>query len=362
MKNKDFITTSQMVSILVGTMIGSGVLYLPLTMVRITNQNAWIYAALGVIYPLYLVGIVLFLYNQFPKENILSLNKKCFGKFLGNLINVLFLVQYVINVTLRCAQLSNLLRVFMVYFLTPKIVISLTILGAAYVSYHGLHSIARLNEFAFYFTLPIIFVSLGVLPYGELDNLMPIGFQDASLFIRGVLSGCYNFWGIEILLLIYPYMKDKSQLKKAGFICIGICTTTFMWLIFISIYYLGIDSLPKFLWPVVFVTKALNLRAIKNFTYIFLLLWVPIVVKNIANNYYAIGVILNSIFSKIKKETYIVCFMPVIFLIAMNYGNEVITRIFLRRVVPFLLLFDVCMISLTAIMVLVKRGKINENT
>lgn len=361
-KDNSFITTNQMACILIITIMGTEVLYLPNYMVRIGGQAAWIYEIIGLIYPLYIVCAAVMFNKKSPNDNILKLSKKYFGNIFGSVLNFLFLIQFIFYTTIRLSQLNNLIRVFITYFLTPQIVISVAAAAAAYSSYKGLKILSRMNEVALFFTFAMVLVPLGALKFGSISNLLPLFDPGTSHIMEGIVAGLGNYYGIEIFLLIYPYMKDKTKMAKAGVTGSIVSGAVLVWFTFITIYYLGIDIVPKFLWPVIATTKALNLVVIKNFTFIFIFFWVIFVQVNIANNYFAAAFILNDFVKKISIQIFSIILLPIVFYISLKFGNETLGRNIMRISVPYFTMFNIIFVSTLAVIIIAKKHKAEKNT
>lgn len=93
MNNKeDALTESQLTLMVIGSIIGISLLSLPLDPIKIAKQDAWIATFLGVIYPIYVLFIAIYIRKKYPKRNILDLSKKIYGKILGNILNLIFLL------------------------------------------------------------------------------------------------------------------------------------------------------------------------------------------------------------------------------------------------------------------------------
>ena len=108
------LTEMQFTLILIGSMMGVGILSLPNDVIKIAKQDGWISVLLGSIYPLYIVFIASYLGKNYPKENMLILSKKFFGKILGNILNLIFILYFVIISTKVAADVSNVLHIYMV--------------------------------------------------------------------------------------------------------------------------------------------------------------------------------------------------------------------------------------------------------
>ena len=67
----------------------------------------------------------------------------------------------------------------------------------------------------------------------------------------------------------------KSSLKS-----VLITAIIYTWITFITIYFLGIDIIPKILWSVNMVPKTVQIPVINNFKFIFLVVWATNYLQN----------------------------------------------------------------------------------
>ncbi|MFA9397174.1 MAG: endospore germination permease [Clostridiaceae bacterium] len=359
MNNKK-ITKNQMTLLLVGMMIGTETIYIPNLMVRYGNQTGWMCLILGAMYPIYIVYVANIMCKNYPNENILKLSKRFLGKFLGSIFNFIFLVEFVFYTTIRCAELSNLIRVYIVYFLKPNVIFFVVVLVAAYSSYLGLHVISRVNEVILFFSIPMFLVPLVALKRGSLLNLSPVFGASVGEFAYCTYIASNLFYGIELIFLIYPYLNKKTDLKKSGLYSVLITVVIFVWFTFATIYYLGIDIIPKYLWAFTSVTKALRLTTVKNFTFIFMFFWSIIIIQNISNNYHAIVLILSEFISKYKKKIISLIIFPVIACLPYIYGNEVRVREMKSKLVFVINAFNIIYTMIIVIAIYIKRGRKDE--
>jgi spore germination protein len=356
-ENNAFMTSNQIAYFIFGTIIGTEVLFFPNLIVEKGRQDAWICAALGAVYPIFMVIIANFMASKFPHDNILNLSKKYLGKILGGIANVLFILQFVAYTVLRSSQFSNMVRVYSNYFLSQRITIFLVILVAAYTCSKGLKPLTRLNQVIFYFALPIALVPAGVFMRGTLFNLLPVFKVSPLGILQGSVTAARNYFGIEIIFLIYPFMKNTNQILKAGLKGTAYSVGITVWFTLASIYYFGTDVMPKNMWVVMPTTNAFRLVTIKNFVFIFLFFWIIVILKNISNTYYSAAFILKNILPKIDIKIFIYLLAPLIFYLALKCGNEVTNRSIMKLTVPYFISFD--LIYVTLIAVLIKLRKVN---
>lgn len=356
------ITSNQLTCMIIGTIVASELLYYPILVVKDAMQDAWICAILGGIYPIYMVLIASYMCKKFPEENILKLSKRFLGKFFGNILNALFLIQFIFYSSIKCTQLSNLVRLFINYFITQKLAILLIVIAIVYSVCQGVTALARGNEVIYYFTLIIFLVPLGVFTRGDPHNLLPVFKVSPVSIAKGTITAGMEYFGVEIMFVLYPYLKNKAEILKSGLkataVSIGICT----WFVFAPIYYLGIDIMPKYLWVVVETSKAFRMNTIKNFTFIFLFFWTMIILKNISNNYLLSSLILNEFRTRLEIKKYALILSPLIFYMSLKFGNETTVRKLLNNMVPLFTAFNIIYVSIIALLIKMRRDTTNENT
>lgn len=351
------ITSSQLSCIIILVILGTEVLFLPNFIIQNGKQDAWICTIFGGVYPVFIVLIANFMCKRFPEYNILKLSKKFFGKFLGSILNVLFLVQFIVYSAERCAQLGNLARLFTNYYSTQRAILVIIIIAVVYSTYNGVNALARASEFIFYFTIIMVLVPVGVFTRGDPHNLLPIlGVSPKGMALAVIRAG-YDYFGIEVIFLLYPYLKNKGELLNAGLKAAATCVGIYTWFTFTTIYYFGIDIMPKYLWVVVETSKAFRMMTIKNFTFIFTFFWILIALCNISNNYFLVTLVLNDIWGRLDMKKYTIIIAPIIFYGALKFGNETEIRAITINIVPLFTVYNIIYASSIALFIKLKGGQ-----
>jgi spore germination protein len=105
------------------------------SLVKTAKQDGWICCILGAIYPLYMVFIASYLCKKSPKENILTLSKKCLGKILGTTLNIVFIGFFLLIGSAVASGISTLLKIYMVTFLNNYQFLLMFFLIPAFIAY-----------------------------------------------------------------------------------------------------------------------------------------------------------------------------------------------------------------------------------
>jgi spore germination protein (amino acid permease) len=347
----DYLTQSQLTLILVGSMIGTGALTLPLDVIKTAQQDGWISCIIGSVYPFYMVFIAQHIHKKFPGENILMLYKRYLGKIWGNVLNFVFILYFLLMGTEVAAGMTNVLLIYMTSFLTRYKIILILLLAPAFVAYKGLKTLGRVNEVVFYSTLIAFLIPIPALKNGSVLNLMPVFGSGVVNIIKTVKDTALAYGGIEIIFLIYPFLKNNKKLKKCGITSVIITGIVYTWFTFISIFYLGVDIIPKFLWPIVTVAEAITIPIINSFRYIFMVLWTTIMLKLLSCYYYGLTFSLSQITKIVNRKSLVIFIYPLVFYLSTRYQNPAIRRGFLDKIIPIYTLYNIAYVSVIALLI-----------
>lgn len=357
-----FLTPSQFTLTLKSIMVGIEIMYLPNNVIKISKQDAWVSCILGAYYPIFLVIIATYMCKKFPKDNILILSKKCFGKFLGGVLNFIFISFFLFMLTSELSGYSNVIRIYSTYFLKNRQVLLTVLIPIAYIAYKGIKPLGRLNEVGFYLTIVLVVLPIGILAYGSVLNLMPVFGSGFTNILGGIKETTFSYAGIEFIFLIYPFLKDKKKLFKCGITSIFTSAFIYTWVVFGTIYYLGIEISPKYIWPVLSLTDSINIPIINSFRFIFMTLWSIVEFKCISTYYFGVAYGLNQSIKRISAENFTLILYPIIIFVAMLYGNPTTFKYYTDKLISVYLIFNLSYISIIAILIYFKKGDSYEKT
>ncbi|MCB2295037.1 spore germination protein [Clostridium algoriphilum] len=349
-KNK-LITSTELFFILVGCIIGMGFTALPVDVVSIAKQDGWISTIIGGIYPLYIVLIGGVIIKKYPDSNIMNLSRAYFGKIIGNTLNMLFMLQFLFYAVLVISGSSNQLRAYSVYFIPHFKMVMLFATIACYASIKGLKVLGRFTSITFFLLCLIIVASTVTFKSSSILNVKPFLGAGVPKILEGSLKSAFAYANMELLLIIYPYVKQKKDILKVALISTLVIIFFHTWVVFTSIYFSGPDLIPKQIWPFSFVAESFKIPVINNFRYVDIIVLTILAYKTISIEFYASSKILNNI-TKIKRKT--ICFLlfPIIFICPMLIGNEVIRREILGKAMPWITLFNIAYVTLIALLTL----------
>jgi spore germination protein (amino acid permease) len=356
----NLLSPNQLSKILIFSTVAIGILSLPNEVVVFAKQDGWISVMLGAVYPLYVVVCTVYISRRYPEENVITLNKKFFGKFIGNILNIAFLVIHIFYTVSEISGISNFFRVYIVEFISSFRLMFLISAIAAVCAYKGLKNLGRISEVVFLNLILTLSICILALTKGSILNVKPIFGSGAMNIVRGIKEGIYAYAGMEVVLFLYPYISDKNKLKTSCLKATGIICLVYTWVTFATIFYLGHRVIPKARWSTLYIIESFRVPIINNFRFVMMFLWVFVSVNSIAINYFICDMITRNLFIRVKRNIFYILSVPLIVYISMFLDEEVKRREYVGSIMLYILVFNIMYIALMFFKVYVKKGKAYE--
>lgn len=355
-KKQSYLTVSQFALIIFGSIVGIGIFSLPNGVVEVSHQDGWISTLIGGIYPLYVVLIANYISKKFPDDNILILSKKYFGRIIGTIFNLIFATYFIFISSMIASYYSNLMRNYILGFLTPFKVITILFIIIVYAASRGLKVIGRISEISFYYSIILFLSPIMSLKLNNITNIYPVFGSGVTSIVKGSVKAIFAYSGAEITLLIYPFLKEKKKMLTSSLITVAIVVVMYLWCVFITIYYLGPDIVSKNYWSFLMVIENVNVTVVNNYKYIFMTFWSLIAFKSISINCYASTHILKDFANKIDIKKIYLLIYPLLVYLACNYGNEISRQNISENLMPWYVIFNLLYMTTIAIFIFVKEG------
>lgn len=355
-KKQSYLTVSQFALIIFGSIVGVGILSLPNGVVEISHQDGWISTLIGGLYPMYIVIIASFIGKKFPNDSILTLSKKYFGRLLGGTFNLIFATYFIFIAAMIANYYSNLIRSYLNGFLTTFKIIVILFICVIYAASKGLKVLGRISEICFYLTICAVLVPIVALREMNLTNIYPVFGSGFSSIVKGSMKSAFAYSGGEIILLIYPFLKEKNKMLTSSIISVALAIVISVWCVFITTYYLGPDIVNKSFWSFLSVMASISISAINNYRYIFMYLWSIIIFKSVSIYGYGAIFIIKDFAHKIQAKWIYLLIYPLFVYLAFKYGNEINRQSISDNVIPWYIIFNLLYMTVIAIFVFFKGG------
>lgn len=355
-KEHEKLTNGQTIGLLIGFTLGPEFLKLPNLLVPRARQDSWISAIFALIYPVLIVLIANTIIKKFPEDNLMKINKRIFGNILGKILSVVFLLQFIVYTGSILSEFARIARIFIVAFLTPTKVAVVTYFAALYIATLGIKTCAKVSELITYFIAFIILLTVFIFKEGSFINLTPVFENGLPNILNASIKTAYFFGGLEAMLIIHPHIKDIKSVRKTSMMALTFCCVVWVWAVFSTIVYLGIDMIPKSLWSFFMVYDAVNFPIINNVRYVFMFTW-SLVSLRIVSNYICISRIMIKDVVKLKSSIIYLALTASIISVALIFANDLFRQRVLSIMSPAYVVYNLVLFSLIAVISLFKKNK-----
>lgn len=241
--------------------MGSSVLLIPSTLATYAKSNAWISSLIGLFIGLLFILLYVKISTVYPDKTFVEMNKLVFGRWIGNLLSILFLFAVFIMTAGNLREIGDFFTTQVMVETPIHAIHLLTLVAAIYVIRRGLEVMARTCEIFFPWTgATLIILILFLIPEMKFENLDP-NFAKGIGPILGPVFLYLNvpFNELVVFLMILPYVNNASKARKGYFIgvIIGGLSVTIITVMCLGV--LGADFTGRNLYPTYVLGKMISI-------------------------------------------------------------------------------------------------------
>jgi spore germination protein KB len=221
-----------------------------------------------------------------PDQTLIQLSQTVFGKWIGNIVIVIYLVQWYTILPIVLRQFTDVIHITILPT-TPKAAVMIIMLFLiVYATYSGgIVSIARCSEILGpIIILMVVLVVLASINNADLKYLLPV-YADSGMtgIIKGALApASYLGHSVEYLMLASFLYQPR---KGAPYAYWGVIAATFFALIamLMATASIGVNLAPKMWYPFFEMSRKISLFGfIENFDPLTIVIWVASVFIKLA--------------------------------------------------------------------------------
>jgi spore germination protein len=245
------ISTRQMQTLIILYIFGFGILSLPRAAAQSAAQNGWMGVVLATVAAMAAVCVIVTLALRSGKRRFPEFANHLLGKPLGKLVCLLFSLRLISLAGVRLHTFNESVREYMLPQTPAWIILAAMLITCVYAAVKKFEIQARLAEILIFFMLiPLIYVFLVALRGADYSNLLPISGVVPADVIRGSSHAIYSFTGIELLLLIIPFINKRRGIGMSAVSTIAVLGLLMALTVIITTAVFGADSVARKVWPV----------------------------------------------------------------------------------------------------------------
>ncbi|MDF2632197.1 MAG: gerKB1 [Caproiciproducens sp.] len=223
MQEKDILSKKQYIWLLFSIITSFSTLQIVSMLIAHAGRDAWLSVICAWIIDVALAVVYAYMGKRFPGENMVQYSISVLGKYFGKFIGALFILFFLISASVLIRSLCTLLNTSFFPETPLNVIIASCFILIAIGAKKGLEVFARISAFlAPVYLLSFIILFLSAVPLINFDYLKPCLNQGFFPFLSGsplVLS----FISICIMMGMYiPYCKNPENSFKGKFISVTI--------------------------------------------------------------------------------------------------------------------------------------------
>ncbi len=268
------ITSRQASLFIVAAQTGIGILLLPSAVTRYAGHSGWISVLIGGVPVFFGCLMIISLCNRFNGSSILTINTTIFGKHIGFFLNLIIVLSFIF---ITASQFLLFVSIVGTWFFksTPLWVLAIyLVIPSVYITAKGLKAICRFNFLLFLF-IPII---LSLIPLNlqnfRFTQLLPLEGHGLMAILSGVPATAIAFSGFEVLLLIFPYITNKKNLRKYVSAATISTTLIFTIIVIVAIAVFGENLLVKRVSTISGLARMIRLPVFERVDLYYFAIWI----------------------------------------------------------------------------------------
>lgn len=328
MANPGGITVVQTTAILISSIIGVGVLRLPLITVEAADTGAPLVTLLGISVVVVGLWVVAKLGMRFPDQSIIEYSEVILGKWLGRIYGLLIMVLFTILTGLTAREFGSVVVTAVLKETPIEVIVIVMLFMAAMFTRHDLNIFAYIHSFY----TPAILVSALTIIVLSFKNANPLYLQPVLGNERNINAMLYGVFTVAalcqsgfVITLIFPAMKKPEKALKASMWGIGLSGLLYIIMVVAIVAVFGPEEVKKLNWPTLELARATSLpgNILQRLDILFLALWVTAVFTTVFSNYLFTIRSLSQLLKLHDHKLFSMFFLPIVFVIAMIPQNVV---------------------------------------
>lgn len=356
------ITVMQAAAVIVSSIIGVGVLALPLFAVQAANSGAPLVTLLASLLACFGLMLVTWLGMRFPDQSIIHYSEEIIGKWLARLGSVLIIVFFAILTSMTAREFGEVVVTSVLKNTPVEVTVIVMLVLAAVSARNNITTFAYIHYFYFPLLLfPALMIVALSLKNAELIYLQPIWGNEPRDMVQGILVIATLFQSSFIMAIIIPYMKHPKKAMRSSIWGMVIAGGLYVMIVIAAIGRFGSEEIKNLLWPTLELAKATSLPAniLERLDAAFLAVWVTAVFTTLFSSYFLTIYSLTSLFRLQDHKLFSFFFLPFVFVMALQPRNIITMYSIISNVGRIGLLLTIAYPALLLIIAMIRKKRGN---
>ncbi|TVX99017.1 GerAB/ArcD/ProY family transporter [Paenibacillus cremeus] len=318
------ITTIQAAAVLISTIIGVGVLPLPLFAARAANSGAPLVTVLAIMLSMLGLWFITKLGMRFPRKSIILYSEDILGKWAAWLGSVMIICFFAVLTSLAAREFGEVVITSVLKKTPLEVTVIVMLLLAAVFTRTDIVTFVYIHHFY----LPVlvgpglVIVALS-LKNADFIYLQPIWGNQPRNIMDGVLTIAALFQGFFVHTIVIPIMRRPERAMLSSIWGLIISGGLYLAIVIAAVGVFGPEETKKLLWPTLELAKTTTLPAnvLERLDAAFLAVWVTAVFTTLFSSYYFTIHALSNLLRLKDHKLFSLFLLPFVFVMAMVPQN-----------------------------------------
>lgn len=323
--NDDKISSFGVSSFIFLTIVNIGIIFLPSLLANEVNNDAWLLVIIAGAIFILLLYIICKTGFKYSNLGFVETLRFLFGKVIGTVLAIPVAIYALLFISLELRLFAEVTKLYLLHKTPLEFIIYPMIILTVILARMGLEPISR----AFGILLPIvIFIILALIlvfiQKSDISNLRPFLITPLPKYINGMGYNMFAFAGFEIMMVMFPYIREPKSAFKASVKGILFAIVLYVIVTVECIAGLGVEETKALVWPVMALTKAISIPGgfIEGIEGLLSSAWVILVFTTLVAFLYFFSITAAGIFKHKKPKHFVSLTLPLIYIIALQ-GNSI---------------------------------------
>lgn len=280
-KESSMVSPFYLFYLVLSSQLGIGMMNFQSKISKGAGQDAWVSIVVIGVSVHFLLMMIKHVLKTASKGDLISFHVDVFGKYIGRILNILFVLYLIFVGFMILYTYIDLLQSWAFDRIPTGELTLATCVVLYYIVSGGFRVVSGI---VFWGLILPSFLGISVyylFPYLNIQNIMPLFNHGLKDYFISAKEGLFIFVGFECLLFYLPFVKNgENSMKWAYFGNLG-ATIIYLFLTIITFMYFTQGKLKHTVWPTLTMIKVVSFTMVESFEFIFIFVMFILVLSSI---------------------------------------------------------------------------------
>ncbi|MEC0246842.1 GerAB/ArcD/ProY family transporter [Paenibacillus chitinolyticus] len=248
---------------------------------KMVGQDSWIPVLLaGLLCHLVVVAMFSFL-KKYPDKDLYGIHKDAFGKWLGGVMTFLYVTYLMLIALTILRNYAEIVQTWIFPDLSPWFLALMVLALTLYGVLGGIKVITGIGLVSVLIVTSEILLFYYPLQYADWGFLLPVMNHSPGDFLKGTEEMSFSVVGFELLMFVFPFVRDKNKAQKYTHFALMFTTLTYLIFVLTALVYFSGGQLIHTIWPTLTLLKIVEFPFIERVEYITVSLYLIGILPNV---------------------------------------------------------------------------------